>query len=140
MFCRILPVVLALLIAACPLTCRLIPVVSCDGVVQPADEHTLCHNCHGEKAGHHEDDSQDQIPAPTCPCQNECRDCICCGAVIDTGDDFEPVLLPSLDLPADLTSSLASSTHERCDLRVCEGHIPVLSGRCMRALISSFLC
>jgi hypothetical protein len=137
---RTFPILLAALIAACPLTCQVIALASHDFVSGDACAAKACEHCRGETAESDSGGDRSDSPVPSCPCRETGQNCICSGALID-GDDAEQFdLLPSLDLPIDLPSSAFSATGAYGELSCDDNHLYVISGRRVRALISSFLC
>jgi hypothetical protein len=136
----ILSITLALLIAACPLTCRVIALCAHDGEDRAeASVATACsHHCHDER--HADTDKSVPVPWPACPCESKCHDCICSGAIVQKGMDFDPVLLPSLDVLVDFSAALPAVTRNSLDFVPTDGFSSELSGRDVRTRISSFLC
>jgi hypothetical protein len=138
----ILAITLSLLIAACPLICRVIALCAHDGEASAeASVTTACHHCsHEDRYAGEEQDNP--APVPTCPCEQNGRDCICSGAIVQEGMDFEPVLLPSLDVLVDIffSANLTAATHTSLEFAPTDGSLSEVSGRDLRTRISSFLC
>ncbi len=137
---RTLPSLLAALIAACPLTCQVIALASHDCVSSDACAAKACEHCRGGAAENGSGGDRNGSPVPSCPCREKGQNCICSGALINGDDADEFDLLPSLDLPTDLSSFSLSATGAYGELSRDDNRLYVISGRDVRALISSFLC
>ena len=73
MFRRTLPILMAIMLAACPVTCRAVGWLARLGAAQPAECATCCQCAAGEDQ-RPSDGEPNRSPLPTCPCQEESRD------------------------------------------------------------------
>ena len=141
MFGHTISLLLVFAVAACPLTCRVGELLAGNGAMESGAAPACCTHCCAKQAQDPTRRSNSELPFPACPCESECRDCICCGAVIDTDHGFQPPMLPSLDLPTGSVTAAGAARDALYDARpTLDGPLPVISGRTMRTLISSLLC
>jgi hypothetical protein len=136
-----LRVMLILGLAGCPAVCGQCwtpwhdhdPCAQTDPHDHPTDP---AHGPHGTCP----EDPEDETPCPSTPCGQQCRDCICAGAVLD-GSDLSRRSNESL---ATISSQTPLVAADAAPATAAAGplydRLPTLSGRGMRAWLCSLLC